>query len=267
MISCLREGRGEPVVFLHGIGGGGRSFQRQVEALSGEFDCIAWDAPGYGKSTALQSVTFETLSAALGTLLDELALPSVHIVGHSLVGMIAQDFVARHPARVRSLVLSCTSPAFGRPDGDWQKQFIAARLDPLDRGQTMKDMARELLPSLMPNARPEDIVLAIDCMAEVPVSTYRAIVHCLVTFDRRASLTDIAVPTLALAAEDDRAAPAQVVEKMAGKIPGARYVCMPGIGHLAYLEDPKAFNAEIRSFIAGLPATDHGAGQKRSRAT
>ena len=250
MISYLRKGDGEPVIFLHGIGGGGRSFQRQIDALSAKFDCIAWDAPGFGGSAPLPSVTFEALSAALGTLMDELDLPSAHIVGHSLGGMIAQDFVARHPARVRSLVLSCTSPAFGRPDGDWQKQFIAARLGPLDREQTMEQMARELLPSLMVNARPDDIALAIDCMAEISVPTYRAMVHCLVTFDRRASLPDISVPTLALAAANDRAAPAEVLEKMASKIPRARYVCMPRVGHLAYLEDPATFNSEIRRFIA-----------------
>jgi pimeloyl-ACP methyl ester carboxylesterase len=204
-------------------------------------------------------VSFETLSASLAQLLDQLGLRSAHLVGHSLGGMIAQDFVARDPARVRSLVLSCTSPAFGRPDGDWQKQFIAARLDPLERGMSMADNARALMPSLMAGARPEDLALAIACMAEVPVATYKAMVHCLVTFDRRASLPDIAVPTLALAAEHDRAAPAAVLEKMAGRIPNARYVCLPGVGHLANLEDPQSFNAEIRRFIAGVPERGKGA--------
>jgi 3-oxoadipate enol-lactonase len=250
--TVLRKGRGEPLVFLHGIGGGGRSFQRQVDALSDQFDCIAWDVPGYGGTALLPTVTFETISAALAQFLDDLKLSSVHLVGHSLGGMIAQDFVARYPARVRSLILSCTSPAFGRPDGDFQKQFIAARLDPLERGMTMEDNARELMPSLMPAAAPGDLAMAIACMAEVPIPTYRAIVHCLVTFDRRASLPDIAVPTLVLATENDRAAPAQVLEKMASKIPGARYVCLPQVGHLAYLEDPEAFSKEVRGFVAGV---------------
>lgn len=267
MISFLRDGQGEPVIFLHGIGGGAKTFQRQVEGLSDQFDCIAWDAPGYGRSTPLPSVTFETLSAALAQLLDHLGLQSAHLVGHSLGGMIVQDFVARYPARVRSLVLSCTSPAFGRPDGDWQKQFIAARLDPIERGMTMEETARAHIPSLMAGARPEDIALAIACMADVPVPTYKAIVHCLVTFDGRATLADIRVPTLALATENDRAAPASVLEKMAGKIPGARYVCLPRIGHLANLEDPQSYNAEIRRFIAGLSESDKLAGQQKSRAT
>jgi pimeloyl-ACP methyl ester carboxylesterase len=250
--SILRKGHGEPVIFLHGIGGGGRSFQRQVDALSDQFDCIAWDAPGYGGFPPLPSTTFETLSVALAQFLDGLNLQSANLVGHSLGGMIAQDFVARYPARVRSLVLSCTSPAFGRPDGDWQKAFIAARLEPIEHGMTMEDNARELMPTLMPGAHPDDLAMAIACMAEVPIPTYRAIVHCLVTFDRRASLPDISVPTLVLAAENDRAAPAPVLEKMASKIPNARYLCLPQVGHLAYLENPRAYNKEVRDFVAGV---------------
>lgn len=267
MISCLRQGQGEPVVFLHGIGGGAKSFLRQLEGLSGEFDCIAWDAPGFGRSTPLASVTFENLAAALNKLMDDLGLQSAHIVGHSLGGMIAQEYVARYPARVRSLVLACTSPAFGWPDGDWQKQFIEARLGPIERGMTMEENARELLPSLLVRADPHDVELAIACMGEIPAPTYKATVRCLVTFDRRASLADIKVPTLALASENDRAAPASVLEKMAARIPGARFVCLKGLGHLSYMEDPKAYNDEIRRFVGSVSAAGHGAGHERLRAT
>lgn len=264
MISYLRRGQGEPVVFLHGIGGGAKSFLRQIEGLSDRFDCIAWDEPGYGGSTPLDFVTFENLAASLDAFMDQLALPSAHIVGHSLGGMVAQEYVARYPKRVRSLVLSCTSPAFGRSDGEWQKQFVEARLGPIERGMTMEENARELLPSLLAHADTRDLDLAIACMAEVPIPTYKATVHCLVTFDRRESLPNIKVPTLALAAENDRAAPAPVVEKMASKIPGARYACLKAVGHLSYLEGPNVFNDEIRRFIgqvatAGAAQPTHSA--------
>jgi 3-oxoadipate enol-lactonase len=248
-ISYLRQGGGDPVVFLHGIGGGARSFHHQLDGLSDAFDCIAWDAPGFGNSPPLPSVTFEALAASLAELLDQLALKSAHLVGHSLGGMIAQEFVARYPDRVRSLVLSCTSPAFGRPDGDFQRQFIEARLGPIERGLSMAENAQAVIPALMARAAPQDVALAIDCMAQIPVSTYKATVQCLVQFDRRASLPDIKVPTLALAAERDQAAPPAVLEKMAGKIPGARYVCIPAVGHLANIEDPATYNAEVRRFI------------------
>jgi 3-oxoadipate enol-lactonase len=54
---------------------------------------------------------------------------------------------------------------------------------------------------------------------------------------------------LCLAAEHDRNAPPPMMERMAGKIPGARYVCLPGVGHLPNLEAPDAFDASILTFL------------------
>jgi 3-oxoadipate enol-lactonase len=54
---------------------------------------------------------------------------------------------------------------------------------------------------------------------------------------------------LCLACEKDPNAPPQVMERMAGKIPGARYVCLPGVGHLPNLEAPTAFDAAILDFL------------------
>src|SRR5262249_31933987 len=58
-------------------------------------------------------------------------------VGHSLGGMLVQTLLRRRPDAYRAAVLACTSPAFGKPDGEWQRRFIASRLSPLDAGNTM----------------------------------------------------------------------------------------------------------------------------------
>jgi 3-oxoadipate enol-lactonase len=90
-------------------------------------------------------------------------------------------------------------------------------------------------------------------MADVPAETYRAAVECIVTFEQRANLANINVPTLVLAGETDTNAPAPMMEKMAAKIPGARYVCLPELGHLANLEDPQAFDAALNDFLNSVP--------------
>jgi pimeloyl-ACP methyl ester carboxylesterase len=147
-------------------------------------------------------------------------------------------------------VLSCTSPAFGNPAGDFQKQFVAERLEPLDTDYTMATLAPEAADDIMgPNADPAGRTLFIENFAAVPEATYRAAIRCLVTFDERANLPNIKVPVLCLAAEHDRNAPAPVVEKMASKIPGAAYVCLPGLGHMPNLEAPAAFDAAVIAFL------------------
>ena len=246
----VEDGSGEAIVFLHGVGGDSASWTPQIEVFSDEFRAIAWDMPGYGGSRALERMTFPALADSLLGLLDRLDLDRVHLVGHSMGGMVAQEFAASRPERVRTLVLSATSPAFGRPDGDFQKRFVEARIAPLDNGRTMADLADEMVETMLgPSADEEGAAVARRSMAAVPEATYRSAVACLVTFDRRDALGGYAMPVLVLAGETDANAPAPMMEKMASRIPDADYVCMPGTGHLGNLENPAAFNEAVGSFL------------------
>jgi len=76
-------------------------------------------------------------------------------------------------------------------------------------------------------------------------------------FDLRTALKNIAVPTLLLSGSKDNNAPAPMMAKMATYIPGARYVELEGVGHLANMERPKAFNAALDRFLntTGTPAS------------
>src|SRR6185503_17459513 len=165
-------------------------------------------------------------------------------------GMVVQTMLRRRPDDYSAAVLSCTSPAFGSPAGDFQKKFVADRLAPLEAGRTMAQIAPEAAAGLMgPTADPAGRALFIEQYALTPETTYRAAVQCLVTFDERANLPAIKVPTLCLAAEHDRNAPPPVLEKMAGKIPGAYYLCLSGLGHMPNLEAPAAFDGAIFNFL------------------
>ena len=246
----VEAGDGEPLVFLHGVGGDAASWAPQIAAFSGAFRAIAWDMPGYGLSRSLDRMTFPALAGSLLELLDRLGLERVHLVGHSMGGMVAQEFAALRPERIAALVLSATSPAFGRPDGDFQKRFVEARIAPLDNGKTMADLADEMVTTMMgPAADPGGVAIARRSMAGVPEATYRAAIACLVTFDRRDALASYTMPVLVLAGEADSNASAPMMEKMAGRIPDADYVCMKGTGHLGNLENPAAFNAAVGSFL------------------
>jgi len=98
-------------------------------------------------------------------------------------------------------------------------------------------------------SEPEGLALARRTMAAVPPETYRKAVRLLTSFDRRAGLASIAVPTLLLAGSDDRTAPAAVMERMAAKIPGSSYVLLQGCGHLGPMDQPEPFNAALLDFL------------------
>jgi len=255
MIDYLAMGaRDRPLLLmLHGIGGSAECFTPQLQAFSGDFHAVAWNMPGYGASPPLPSPSFTSLAAAVNSLLEELDASAAHIVGHSIGGMIAQQFVADYPGKTASLTLVATSAAFGGRDGNFQKQFIADRLGPLDRGATMQDLAASIIDSLTgEDPDPETIKLAYRSMAGVAEATYRANMELLVRFDLRKKLGDIRVPTLLIAGGRDTNAPPAVMEKMGSFIPGARYECIRSAGHLINLEQPAAFNTLLRNFLQSV---------------
>lgn len=239
-----------PLVFLHGIGGAARAWHGQLDFFKHRYRTIAWDMPGYGGSAPLPIVSMAALADALQGFLQQVRVMKPILVGHSIGGMIVQQLLAKHPRIASAIVLAQTSPAFGKPDGDWQKAFIEARLGPLDRGETLAALA----PSLVLNLVGDDpdiggLELARDCMASVPEASYRATMMSMLGFDQRNVLKDIVVPTLLLSGSKDKNAPAPMMAKMATYIPSARYFELEGVGHLANLEQPGAFNAALDSFL------------------
>ena len=240
------------VIFLHGIGGAARGWAPQTASFAKTgFRPVPLDLPGYGARPAVESMSFAELAADVEAVIDQQKLQRPILVGHSMGGMIAQTLLRRRPDGYRAAVLIGTSPAFGNPEGDFQKKFVAARLAPLESGKTMPELAADIVDGMMgPAPDANGRALAIDLMGSTPASTYRAGVLCLVQFDERANLGNIRCPVLCLVGEHDRNAPPPMMERMAAKIPGARYVCLPGVGHLPNLESASAFDDAVLAFLA-----------------
>jgi len=239
------------VVFLHGVGGSARIWAPQLASFAAAgFQPVALDMLGYGGREPVDRMDFAMLAADVEAQIAQHGLDRPIIVGHSMGGLLAQTLLRRSPRAYRAAVLSCTSPAFGDRSGEFQKKFIADRLGPLDAGCTMAELAPTMVAAVSgPAPDPGGRKLAIETIAATPERSYRAAVHCLVDFDERANLPSIAVPVLCLAGEHDRLAPPGMMERMAARIPGARYVCLKGVGHLPNVEAPQAFDGAVLDFI------------------
>jgi 3-oxoadipate enol-lactonase len=246
----------QAILFIHGVGGAGRAWAGQVASFAAAgFAAQALDLPGYGGRPPVAAMDFESLAADAEAFVARHHMRRPVLVGHSMGGMIAQTMLRRRPEGYAAAVLAATSPAFGNADGDFQRQFIADRLGPLDAGSTMAELAIGMVDRLL-GPRPDAAArqLAIDVMGQVPPATYRAAVRSLTAFDERANLARIAIPVLCIAGEADPSAPPSLVERMARKIPGARYCCLPAVGHLTNLEAPQAFDAAILAFLGDITA-------------
>ena len=242
-------GTEDTIIALHGIGGSANSFSAQAVLGNKLLNFIAWNMPGYGASLLLENTSFEALAEALLTVIDELELHRVHLMGHSIGGMIALELAAQIPDRITSLALLGTTSAFGGRDDTFKQQFLAARLAPLEAGKTMQSLAQEFVPEIIgSNPHPEALPNAIESMQAVPLETYKAIMRCLVTFNRRESLQNLPMPCCLIAGGEDTNAPAATMSKMADKMTNAQFYTIESAGHLLNLEQPQAVNRLLQQF-------------------
>lgn len=106
-------GTGDPVLLIHGLGGNHRGWEFQEEALAQQFQVIMPDLRGHGQTEVEElgvMISPDSFADDLNALIQFLGHERVHVVGHSLGGIVAQHFALRHPNRVNKLVLMGTTP-------------------------------------------------------------------------------------------------------------------------------------------------------------
>lgn len=248
----LASGRGGiPLVMLHGMGSTASVWLPQLEHFGRRRQAVAWTMPGYGPSPALPRLSWESLAAALRDLLDALDIERAHVLGHSIGGMIAQEFYHRHPRRVQSLILSATSTAFGSTDAAWKDEFLRQRIDAMRPYERFADAAPAMLEGFMNPATPAPMrALAALSAGGIQKERYLDAMRLLVGFDRRAEFQDIAVPILLLAGEHDTQAPPKGMKRLEHNNGNARFHELPAVRHMANIESPDAFNQAVESFLA-----------------
>ena len=231
-------GTGPPLVLLHGIGSNSRSWREQLAVLSSDFKVIAWDAPGYGRSSDPEGKpSLNYYAGRLSGLLDELGLDRVHLLGHSAGGVVAQEFYRQYPDRVSRLILADTTFR-------GSKDKLEERLHMI-RTMTTSELALERAPKLLSQSAPPELFEeTVSIMSEVRAAGYEFAAIALAGCDTREVLRNLRVPTLLIWGEEDQITP------MWKDLPeGARLAVIPFAGHLCYAEQPELFNTIVRGFL------------------
>lgn len=245
-------GSGPFVLFLHGIGGGRGQWRPQMDALADTFTVAAWDARGYGDSDDYDGpLEFASFAADVIRVLDHCGIARAHLVGLSMGGRIAREVALRAPERVAKLVLANTTPGFAALSDADQRAFIESRAAPLRAGKTPAELAPSLVAKLLhPQASVAARAQAVAMMSALHPASYIKTVEASVAQDRAAPIEEIRADTLVITSDADPLYPKSIAEAMAARIPNARLVTLPVAGHLSNLEQPDAFNAALRHFLA-----------------
>lgn len=251
-------GAGDPVVFLHGVGGNRRNWAPQLSVFAHHFRVIALDARGYGDSDDYHGdLSMRDYSDDVVRLLDHLAADTAHIVGLSMGGNVAMQCALDHPDRVRSLVLCDTDRGMQHISEEERHEFLRLRRDPLLSGKSLHEIAPDLVESLVgPHASPEARVALHDSLLRLHKDTYIKSVEATVAFDATATVHRISCPTLVIVGEMDRLTPVAESEALCREIHGSELIVIPRAGHISNIEQPETFNREALNFLRHL--ADHG---------
>lgn len=233
------EGAGAPVLFLHGLAGDHGVFSHQAADLSRDYRAIRVDARGHGQSAVPPGPwTIADFAGDFAGLLDQLNLPSAHIVGHSAGGVFAMAMALEHPTRVKSLFLVGTSAELKPEIAEKSYARWAAVAEESGLEAALKD-ARLPIPD---GVRPEHGAgFARSC---------RAICR-LVEEPLAPRLGEIRVPTAFVAGEKDPFGPGGSV-KASRAVPGADLQILEGQGHYPFRREIEDFNQRLRTFLASV---------------
>jgi pimeloyl-ACP methyl ester carboxylesterase len=253
-------GEGPDVVLWHSLLCDTSMWREQLKALAPRFRLHSIDAPGHGRSEPVRrAFTLDDCVDVALDVLDALSLERTIWVGLSWGGMVGMRLAARHRERVTSLVLLDTSA---------RKEPLAKRVayGPL-LGLTRvvgpaRGVARVLHPLFFASRtlreRPELAEAFSETLTGMDVES---VVHAVraVSLERTDctdELSAIAVPTLVIVGDEDRATVPAESEHIARSISGAELVRVPDAGHLSPLERPDVVTPAIERFLGALSSRD-----------
>jgi pimeloyl-ACP methyl ester carboxylesterase len=256
-LAAVDQGRGQPLVLLHGFPLDHTMWRYQIEALAARCRVIAPDLRGFGASPATPgTLTMAAMADDVAELLDGLAIHEpVVLAGLSMGGYVALEFWRRHAARLAGLVLCDTRSAADSAEAAATRRQTAERV--LGGGPAF--LAEAMLPRLL---APETLAGRADIVAELRRTIESADPEGVAAASRgmaeRADATpwlgEIKLPTLVVVGRHDAISTVEEMGQIAAAIGGARLAEIPAAGHMSPLENPAAVNAALEEFLrrAGL---------------
>jgi pimeloyl-ACP methyl ester carboxylesterase len=243
-----RQGAGEPLVLIHGLGSHWQMWEPVIDALAARHDVIALDLPGFGASPMPAPGTppgLDSLCELVSGFISELGIERPHVAGNSLGAMVALELGRRGHART----VCAVSPAgFFNPleQGGaqallWSTARLSRWLSPRANGLLARPRGRLLLinafvahPARIPAT---EAVAMTAAFAGAP--WFAANLKAIEPWDAGRGPISAEVPVTLLWGDRDRILWPWQGDRAVRALPGARLVRLPGCGHLPTFDDPQ----------------------------
>jgi len=248
------HGQGMPLLLVAGLASDSQSWPTVLDALACRCRVITPDNRGAGRTTSADAnAGIQDMADDCAALIRHLGLGPVHVLGHSMGGMVAQDLAVRHPGLVDRLLLAATASKNPRPNN----LLFADWADSLDAGIDPELWFRQIFTWIFSARFFEDektvgeaVRLAIEYPYPQTPAAFRNQVRAIAAFDSTANLSRIRAGTLVLAGTEDLLFPVPRCEGLARGIPDARFARIEGVAHSLHMENPGAFTEIVLDFLS-----------------
>jgi 3-oxoadipate enol-lactonase len=245
------QGKGAPLLFLHGLGSSSEDWKMQIEAFAKDYRVIAIDVRGHGRSDKPEGPYNIPLYASdIRNLLDTLAIERFHLVGFSMGGMISFQLAVNMPARIKSLIIVNSAPAvpYNTLKEKLEIFLRLATIHTLGMNMLAKLIGKRLFPESQQKVLYQQF---IERMKYNPKHTYIQVLKSILGWDVRPELSDLQMPVLIISADNDYT-PVSYKQEYQQLISNSSLVVIEDSRHATPNDQPEKLNQEVFHFLSSL---------------
>ncbi len=252
VIHFMDEGprSGLTVIFVNSLGTDLRVWDSIIKELNQKYRTVRFDKRGHGLSTNIgNNISISILANDLKLLISKLEIKNILLVGLSIGGLIALEFLKNSSTNVKGLVLSDTAAKIGSSDM-WSERIsrvkaggIAAISDDI--------LARWFSNHFLKN-KIEELQLWRSMLTRTSTLGYLGCCKAIADCDLRNEAKSISIPTLLIVGDEDGSTPVNLVKDTANMIKNSKFKIIKGAGHLPCVEKPEIFTNELVKFLGKL---------------
>ena len=248
-VSYRVEGQGPVLYMVHGIGSRKTTWDELVKGLRDQFTCVTYDLRGHGNSPEPPTpYSLDDLVDDLEALREKLGHEQIHVIGHSLGGMIGPAYAHSYPDRTLSVGLLST--AAGRTEEDRAKlQALGKAMEEKGAIPVLSTFVERWFTEAFIEAHPEVIEARLQQIKDMPEAVFLSVYWIYATTEMAPWLHEIQQPCLVLTGEFDGGCNPRLNQFIHGELPNSELVILEGLKHSLMIEASDRVLPHVRGFL------------------